>query len=183
MTLPRIAAELNDADADIFGTTEAPTSSTREFERMPNGPAASAPNRAGLERATRDARLALRAAAFAAAEAADRARSVAEVLDEALAILVATGSASSLPSPAAPSPTIDRLSSREREVLELVAEGHPNKAIAKALYVSPNTVKAHVASLLNKLDADNRAQLAAIATTHGVHPSRRDRRHAFAAPP
>jgi hypothetical protein len=52
---------------------------------------------------------------------------------------------------------------------------------AQALYVSPNTVKTHVASLLNKLDADNRAQLAAIATTHGIHPPRRDRRHDYAA--
>lgn len=55
------------------------------------------------------------------------------------------------------------LSPREREVLALVAEGRSNKAIAAALFVSPNTIKTHVASLLTKLDADTRAQLAAIA--------------------
>jgi DNA-binding NarL/FixJ family response regulator len=49
-------------------------------------------------------------------------------------------------------------------VLALVAQGQTNKAIAEALFVSPNTVKTHVASLLTKLDVDTRAQLAAIAT-------------------
>jgi DNA-binding CsgD family transcriptional regulator len=48
-------------------------------------------------------------------------------------------------------------------VLALVAEGRSNKAIAEALYVSPNTVKTHVASLLHKLGAQTRVQLAAIA--------------------
>jgi DNA-binding CsgD family transcriptional regulator len=55
------------------------------------------------------------------------------------------------------------LSPREREVLALVAEGHSNRAIAEALFVSPNTVKTHVASLLRKHDASSRAQLAALA--------------------
>ncbi len=44
----------------------------------------------------------------------------------------------------------------------LVAEGRSNKAIAEALFLSPNTIKTHVASLLHKLDADSRAQLAAM---------------------
>jgi DNA-binding NarL/FixJ family response regulator len=48
-------------------------------------------------------------------------------------------------------------------VLALVAEGHSNRAIAEALFVSPNTVKTHVASLLRKHDASSRAQLAALA--------------------
>ena len=50
----------------------------------------------------------------------------------------------------------------------LVAEGRSNKAIAAALFVSPNTVKTHVASLLTKLGADNRAQLAIIAAQRGL---------------
>jgi DNA-binding NarL/FixJ family response regulator len=58
----------------------------------------------------------------------------------------------------------ERLSPRERDVLALVAQGQTNKAIAEALFVSPNTVKTHVASLLTKLDVDTRAQLAVIAT-------------------
>ena len=60
------------------------------------------------------------------------------------------------------------LSPREREVLALLAEGRSNKAIAAALFVSPNTVKTHVASLLTKLGADNRAQLAIIAAQRGL---------------
>jgi DNA-binding NarL/FixJ family response regulator len=121
--------------------------------------------------------MALREAACAAAEAAAHARSVAAVLDEALAVLAFAESASPAPSPAVPSARTDRLSSREQEVLALVTEGRTNKAIAEALYVSPNTVKTHVASLLNKLHAGNRAQLAAIATTRGFHPSHSTRRH------
>jgi DNA-binding NarL/FixJ family response regulator len=114
--------------------------------------------------------MALREAAAAAAAAAAHARSVAQVLDEALAVLAVAESATPAPSPSSPSARTDRLSSREQEVLALVTEGRSNKAIAAALYVSPNTVKTHVASLLNKLHADNRAQLAAIATTRGFLP-------------
>jgi two-component system response regulator DegU len=52
-------------------------------------------------------------------------------------------------------------------VLALVAEGRSNKAIAEALFVSPNTVKTHVASLLTKFQVDSRTQLAAIAVRAG----------------
>ncbi len=65
--------------------------------------------------------------------------------------------------PAGPGPELDVLTPREREVLALVAEGRSNKAIAEALFVSPNTIKTHVASLLHKLHADTRVQLAALA--------------------
>jgi DNA-binding NarL/FixJ family response regulator len=60
------------------------------------------------------------------------------------------------------------ISPRERDVLALVVEGRSNKDIAEALYVSPNTVKTHVASLLNKLSANTRSQLAAIALRQGL---------------
>jgi DNA-binding NarL/FixJ family response regulator len=56
------------------------------------------------------------------------------------------------------------ISPREQEVLILLAEGRTNKAIADALFVAPSTIKTHVTSLLTKLDAENRAHLAAIAT-------------------
>ena len=45
----------------------------------------------------------------------------------------------------------------------MLHEGRSNKSIAETLFVSPNTIKTHVASLLHKLHADSRAQLAAIA--------------------
>jgi DNA-binding CsgD family transcriptional regulator len=50
------------------------------------------------------------------------------------------------------------ISARESKVLELLAEGHSNKEIARLLGISPNTVKTHVASLLGKLDATRRTQ-------------------------
>ena len=52
-------------------------------------------------------------------------------------------------------------------MLALVAEGRSNKAIADELFVSPNTVKTHVASLLHKLHADTRVQLATLAARQG----------------
>jgi DNA-binding NarL/FixJ family response regulator len=91
--------------------------------------------RAMLARATAEARTALEDAAVAAAQAAARARSVATVLDEALAVLAAAERAvSSAPheEPALRS-QIGGLSPREQEVLAMVAEGCSNKAIAEAL--------------------------------------------------
>jgi DNA-binding CsgD family transcriptional regulator len=123
-------------------------------------------DRATLLQATAEARTALEDAVVAAAVAAQRARSLTVALEEALADLApANGSAARL-APSVPEFREDptgALSPREKEVLALVAEGRSNKAIAEALYVSPNTVKTHVASLLNKLHADSRVQLAAIA--------------------
>lgn len=61
-----------------------------------------------------------------------------------------------------------RLSSREREVLRLVAAGRSNKEIASALHVAERTVKFHVTSIFNKLGAENRAQAVAIAIERGL---------------
>jgi len=57
-----------------------------------------------------------------------------------------------------------RLTSREREVLRLVANGRSNKEIATELKISERTVKFHVTAIFNKLGADNRAQAVAIAS-------------------
>lgn len=111
------------------------------------------------------AQSALRDAATAAAEAAERAQSMAAVLDDALANIGALEAKAGRRVATATMPT---LSPREREVLALVAEGRTNKAIAEALFVSPNTVKTHVASLLSKLHAESRAQLAAMAVTRTI---------------
>lgn len=125
-------------------------------------------DRVRLATATAEARRALEEAAFAAAVAAERALSLAEELDAALATLEAGADLDPLPAlPAlgrgrAGAP-IEELSPREREVLALVAEGRSNKSIAEALFVSPNTIKTHVASLFAKLHAETRSQLAAIA--------------------
>ena len=60
-----------------------------------------------------------------------------------------------------------RLTSREREVLTLVAAGISNKGIARELQVSPNTVKFHVAAILEKLDAASRAEAVVAALRRG----------------
>ena len=53
------------------------------------------------------------------------------------------------------------LSARECEVLAQVAAGNSNKHIARALDLSPHTVKRHIANILDKLDARSRGQAAA----------------------
>jgi DNA-binding NarL/FixJ family response regulator len=60
------------------------------------------------------------------------------------------------------------LTSRETEVLELLAEGLPNKAIASALGISDQTVKFHVASIAGKLGAVNRTDTVRRAVRRGL---------------
>ena len=57
---------------------------------------------------------------------------------------------------------------REQEVLELLAEGLPNKAIAAHLGISDQTVKLHVASISAKLGATNRTEAVRIALRRGL---------------
>jgi len=64
--------------------------------------------------------------------------------------------------------TVEPLTPREREVLELVAEGMSNRAIAERLAISEHTVKFHVGALLGKLSAATRAELVAIALRRGL---------------
>jgi DNA-binding NarL/FixJ family response regulator len=55
------------------------------------------------------------------------------------------------------------LSERELEVLRLISEGRDNTQIARALYISPETVKDHVSHILVKLGVENRIQAAVYA--------------------
>jgi two-component system nitrate/nitrite response regulator NarL len=60
------------------------------------------------------------------------------------------------------------LTGRERQVLELVAAGLPNKAIARELGISEHTAKFHVGSLLAKLGAGSRTEAVTLATRRGL---------------
>jgi two-component system response regulator NreC len=62
----------------------------------------------------------------------------------------------------------DALSEREREIFQLVAEGHSNKAIADILSISPATVETHRAHVLQKLDLHNTAEVVLYAVRRGV---------------
>lgn len=62
----------------------------------------------------------------------------------------------------------DTLSEREREIFQLIAEGHSNKEIASMLSVSPATVETHRAHILQKLDVHNTAQLVLYAVRRGI---------------
>ena len=63
------------------------------------------------------------------------------------------------------------LSSREREVLALVAEGLPNKLIARRLEISEKTVKAHLTSVFQRIGVSDRTQAALWAQRHGIGTS------------
>jgi DNA-binding NarL/FixJ family response regulator len=60
------------------------------------------------------------------------------------------------------------LTTREREVMALAAEGHSNDEIAEKLYVSPLTVRTHVHRAMTKLGARDRAQLVVMAYQSGL---------------
>ena len=62
----------------------------------------------------------------------------------------------------------DQLTDREREVLQLIAEGHPNREIAELLHISVKTVETHRANLMDKLDIHSTAELTQYAIRKGV---------------
>jgi DNA-binding NarL/FixJ family response regulator len=57
-----------------------------------------------------------------------------------------------------------RLSNRENEVYELIAQGRSNKQIADALFISESTTKVHVRHIFEKLGVHSRAEVAALRT-------------------
>ncbi len=81
-------------------------------------------------------------------------------------LLLAPQAAGTLLGSAGPAPSLDALTAREREVLAELARGRSNREIARALYVSEKTVKAHVSSVLAKLGVQDRTQAALFAVRH-----------------
>jgi DNA-binding NarL/FixJ family response regulator len=76
---------------------------------------------------------------------------------------LATRSRVPLPESASSEGPLSRLTPREREVLDLLATGATNKAIATTLFISEKTVSVHVSNLLGKLGVANRGAAAALA--------------------
>jgi DNA-binding NarL/FixJ family response regulator len=91
--------------------------------------------------------------------------------DAGLVLLDLPIAATSLAIPAslvAPAPLTEPLTARELQVLQLVAQGLPNKGIARRLGISENTAKFHVASLCGKLGASSRTEAVTIAARRGL---------------
>ena len=63
---------------------------------------------------------------------------------------------------------LDNLTSREQEILKLIAEGYRNKEIAEHLFISLKTVEKHRSNLMQKLDRRNTAALTAYAIEKGI---------------
>jgi DNA-binding NarL/FixJ family response regulator len=65
-------------------------------------------------------------------------------------------------------PATTPLSKREREILQMVANGSTTKEVARDLGISPHTVKTHLERIFEKLGANDRAQAVAIAIRGGI---------------
>lgn len=61
-----------------------------------------------------------------------------------------------------------KLTSRELDVLRLIAHGFSNLVIADRLHLSEGTVRNHVSAILSKLDLSDRTQAAIVAIRHGL---------------
>ncbi|MBV8396512.1 MAG: helix-turn-helix transcriptional regulator, partial [Actinobacteria bacterium] len=62
----------------------------------------------------------------------------------------------------------DTLTAREREILQLLADGMSNADVATKLFISQETVKSHVRHILTKLEADTRTHAVAIALRDAI---------------
>jgi non-specific serine/threonine protein kinase len=124
-------------------------------------------DRGRLERTVAEARSSLGVEVFAAAWAAGRSLTPEQAVAETLAVT----EAATAPSSAIgweKSPVYGGLTSREREVLRLLAAGRANRAIAGTLSISERTVEHHVQAVLGKLGVESRTAAAAYAHTHGL---------------
>lgn len=87
------------------------------------------------------------------------------VLDRALSASLRNNSSSPASTPLPHS--LEPLTPREKEVLQLMALGLSNKQIAERLFLSAHTIKFHVASILSKLNASNRAEAVTLGIKQG----------------
>jgi DNA-binding CsgD family transcriptional regulator len=108
-----------------------------------------------------------------AAQTADRlgARPLRRALDD----LARRARIGTVPDEAADGAVLASLTSREREVLRLIAAGRSNREIAAVLYIAPKTASVHVSNILGKLGAASRTEAAAIAHREGLITEPADR--------
>lgn len=137
------------------------------------GYVAALPERARFERAQQAVSTALGAEAFAAALSAGRALSTPQAIEEATALAQGLIASAPRPSRTVTDPLPDfapafTLTTREVEVLRLLADGQTNPEIAQTLFISPGTVRIHVSHILAKLDTRTRTEAAATARRLGL---------------
>jgi DNA-binding NarL/FixJ family response regulator len=101
-----------------------------------------------------------------AAQTADRLE--ARPLRRALEDLARRARIGTVPHDQAEGAVLASLTSREREVLRLIAAGRSNREIAAVLYIAPKTASVHVSNILGKLGAASRTEAAAIAHREGL---------------
>ncbi|MEO0560827.1 MAG: response regulator transcription factor, partial [Chloroflexota bacterium] len=96
-------------------------------------------------------------------------RSLAQAAEFAKAVLETLWHPSLQQTPSVlPSENQNLLTTRELEVLQLLASGQSNRDIARSLTVSLGTAKTHVHNIMSKLDAANRTEAVAIARHRGL---------------
>lgn len=108
------------------------------------------------------------AAATALAEAADHADRLGAALVRREIDDLSRRARLPLTSAAADAPREFGLTTREREVLSLIAVGRSNREIGEALFISTKTASVHVSNILGKLDVGSRGEAAAAAHRHGL---------------
>jgi non-specific serine/threonine protein kinase len=137
----------------LFGAADA----LRDEIAMPH----SANEAAHVEPVLASLRRTLGAELYAAAWAAGRTLSHHQVIEEALALRAEPPGAGS-------GAAAHGLTSRELEVLRLVAAGRSNQEIGEKLFISRTTAARHVANIFNKLDVGSRTEATAFAQEHGL---------------
>jgi len=153
-----VAANRPEPAARLFGASE--------VAREAIGRTVDQPERGIYARATTAARTALGEGTFTAAWAAGRALTLPAAVAEALTS--AREIADAEEAKAQNQSTPDDLTPRERQVLQLLAEGKSDKEIGEALFISHRTVMGHVANLLAKLGVPSRTAVAHAAARRGL---------------
>jgi two-component system nitrate/nitrite response regulator NarL len=160
---PRVRADLVALVAAAERGAPAPTTGVRLDARNDGPPGLSVVLVADAEEARRALDSGASAVLYSGASA-EHLVAAARAVDAGLRVVDARVAALGAPAgEAAPA-----LTPREREVLELLAEGLSNRDIATALSVSPHTAKFHIAALLDKLGAASRTEAVVRAARLGV---------------